>query len=371
MLKYLLEIIFNLRVVGDSVLGFSSESHFISTKKYLILFLIIFFFSASYSADISYKFRFSTSYDSNILNLSDGDVDQFLAGTHPEKYKLKSVDDFISSFRMYLQYKNYLVAGHTQIDKIVIGYDKYLNNGFNDFKFVGFQLDQYLSSDLKFYFKYYYYPSSYINQYQSEIDPEEKYREFSYSKDKYILGTRYEISKKVWMEYNFLYSKSFYNKYFTYYNSNLYGNTISCKIFPYENLNLKGKYSYEHSVADREGYSENIPDYSYDSDIYFFSVYYPVEIQSKTVRFYYRFKFEDRYYQSSLNIEQDLFHSGRIDRIFENKFLIIYPLRDKLRLRGFYKSDIRKTKSPKQIVEQEKNYSAYEFGLGISYRIWR
>ncbi|MEA2103664.1 MAG: hypothetical protein U9P79_03370 [Candidatus Cloacimonadota bacterium] len=335
----------------------------------LICFLIILF--GNLSADnSSLNFRFTTSYESNILHLSENDIDQFLADTYSAysgQYKLKSVDDLIYSFRVNLNYKNYLVGGHTQIDKITFGYDKYQKNGFNDFKFISLQIDQYLNKYFKCFAKYYYYPNIYINQYKSELESSDEYRELAYSKDKYVSGGKLSIPNLFRFEYSFEFAQSYHNQYFTYYNADIFNNSFSVEFFPLKNFKIKAKYSYKFSLTDifvQAG--QEVMDASYNSDIYFLSLNFPLNMLGLRTRFIYSWEFEDKYYQSNLPIEIDEFHKNRNDQIIDHNIILKYSVFENITLRGLYEFKQRKTYSPKEIVKREKNYTAYSWGLGIS-----
>lgn len=339
-------------------------------KKFADLFcLLILVSSPLLAAYSSLYFRFASSYDSNILHLSDNDIDQFSSDNYNVHSKLSSVDDYIYSFRTYLKYKNYFVAGHTQIDKLTFGYDKYQKNGFNDFKFISFQIDQYFSKFLILFTKYFYYPDVYINHYRSELESSGIYREFSYSKDKYVTGGSFRFPNLFKFEYAFEYAQSYYNKYFSYYNSDIFNNSFSLRLSPWQQINAKAKYSYEISIADiLEESGHSVLDASYNSDIYYFSLSFPFHLIGSQTKLFYSCKFEDKFYLSDLPIAIDEFHANRNDQIFTHHLILKYPFSKYITLRGSYEFEKRNTHSPSDIVEREKNYSAYELGLGFSFQ---
>ena len=156
-------------------------------RKYLFLFIIIIVSSLAAQNFIFYpNITLETKYNSNILNLSQSDLDRFESGNEPDKFSLETSDDLITSAKVELNLKHKLMAGHTQINRVAISYNKFLKNSFEDNYYIGFALKQYLSKKFNFGIYFYYYPEIYVNRYDSVLDAENVFRDFTYSKNNYV-----------------------------------------------------------------------------------------------------------------------------------------------------------------------------------------
>ena len=115
-------------------------------KKYqiLIIFLIMIYLLP---AEISFikRIEIENYYDDNILKLSDSTLEVFESGTNSDKFRLQSSDDMISSFKLDLGIKHLFAMGHTQINRIVVKYNKYWNNDFKDDYYLRLSLQQFLN----------------------------------------------------------------------------------------------------------------------------------------------------------------------------------------------------------------------------------
>ncbi len=349
--------------------------------KNIILFLIIFIFISTYSFGFDNEFSFnnkieiSSYYNSNILKLSEENIDEFKNNEKPDKYHIKSVDDIVTSFRCELALKHYIVAGHTQVDKIIFKYNKCWKNDLKDVKFVGAEVIQYFSKYFDISAKYFYFPYIYINHYYSLLDNEDMYRKFSYSKNVYRSGMNLKFVDLIHFGYQFEYSQNYYNKYFGEYDSDDFKHSFSVTFFPYENIRMKFRYSYKQSLAEAEKVFGDITglyeirDASYESNIYYGSITIPIRSFdfAKDLRLFTSLEFENRFFQSQFSQNVDPYHSGRKDKIFRFEGSLIYPFFYIFNLKGFYNYETRNVSAPAgSDVEDEKEYSLKKVGCSLS-----
>ncbi len=321
------------------------------------------------------KIDIRTYYDSNVLNLSSKDINEFLSGQDPDKYHIKSVDDMVSSFDIELGFKHNFVMGHTQISKFKFSYDKYWKNGFKDFKFVSFELIQYFSKYVDIRAKYSYYPYIFINTYESYFDPYYGYHDFTYSKNLVCSGLNIRILDYVEFGYNFEYTDQNYNDYFPEYDAYNFINEGWIGFQPMDNSKVKFKYSYIQSIARAEKVyqpgSIEFRDPSYDSNIFYTSISFPL-FSSRggiPIKLFNSFEWENRYFQSPFSPIVDPFHSGRKDNIFHYEGWLIYPIWHLFDFRTFYTYESRKTESPNgTLVSNEKNYITRTWGFSLQVR---
>ena len=343
-------------------------------KKYLILFIIIIAnLLTAHNFIFNSDFLFETTYNSNILNLSQNDLDRFDNGNEPNKFSLKTSDDLVTSAKVGLSLKHRLMAGHTQINKITIKYKKYLNNNFEDNYYLEFSLKQFLSKKLNFGIYYYYYPETYVNRYDSVLDPENIFRDFTYSKNNYIGKVNYKLNSKFQFNYKFGFSQLFYNEYFTEYDANNIENKIGIKIIPVSWISINSNYTYKISDAKAgDAFSDSqqvtiIKNPSYRADLFDLLINFPkiISLLSNPVDLGLSIKYEHFYFQS--NNELNEYHYGREDKILAFNSNTKYKISEKISLKYFYKYKTRETNSPYIIVEVDKEYTLYKTGFSINF----
>ncbi|MCK4312966.1 MAG: hypothetical protein KAW88_09560, partial [Candidatus Cloacimonetes bacterium] len=277
-------------------------------KKNYFLILVLVSCSCLYSQPISYfsKIGIENTYNSNVLKLSSDDISKFKDGENPDKFKIDTIDDLITSARCEFGVKHRFLTGHTQIDKIVLKYNKFWSNEIKDDGYIGFEVKQFFSKRLNVALNYFYYPRIYLNQYKSVLDNESKYRDFTYSKNVYNARIFWKVKTKIHLNYRFEFSQLYYNKYFTEYDADNIESVIGLNFNTADWVKLGIRYSYKISDADAEDAFENpetvnvIKDVSYESDIYYCSFTFPeiLILFSKPVNFSSNFRLENRFYQS-------------------------------------------------------------------------
>lgn len=349
--------------------------------KNIILFIIIFIFISTYSFGFINEFSFNNKieivnyYNSNILKISSENINKFKGNSNPDKYHIKSIDDFVTSLRCELSFKHKLTFGHTQIDKIVFKYDRYWNNNIKDLRYFSIQFIQFWSRYFDFSGKYFYFPKIYINHYNSLLDNEDVYRKFSYSKNIYRSGMNLKFVDLIHLGYQFEYSQNYYNKYFKEYDSDDFKHTFSVTFFPYENLRMKFRYSYKQSFAEAEKAFDNISGYdtirdaSYESNIYYGSFTIPIrKIKfASNPKLITSLEFEERFFQSKYSQTIDPYHSGRKDNIFNFEISLIYPIFYIFNVKGFYMYETRNVSAiAGNFVADEKEYAVKKVGCSLS-----
>ena len=348
-----------------------------------ILFFIILIFLSTYSFGFDNEVSFNNKigianyYNSNILKLSEENIEEFKNNEKPDKYHIKSVDDIVTSFRCELALKHYFLAGHTQIDKIIFKYNKYWKNDIKDITFVGIEAIQYFSRYFDMSFKYFYFPYIYINHYDSFIDDENVYKKFSYSKNVYRSGMNIKFAELIHLGYQFEYSQNYYNKYFVEYDSDDFVHIFSLTFFPYENIRMKFRYSYKQSLTEPEKAYDGISglyeirDASYESNIYYWSLTIPIkrERDKSNFKLFTSFGIEERFYQSQFSQSIDPYHSGRKDKIYQFEGSLIYPFFYIFDIKGFYNYEIRNVSATAgSFVSDEKEYSLKKVGCSLMIR---
>lgn len=345
-------------------------------KKYQFLFIMIYASSLAAQNFIFYPvITMETEYNSNILSLSQSDLDRFESGNEPDKFSLKTSDDLITSAKVELNLKHRIMAGHTQINRIAIKYNKYLKNDFKDNYYLEFTLKQFLSKKLNFGIYYYYYPEIYINRYDSVLDTETVFRDFTYSKNSYLGKVNYKYNSIFQFSYRLGFSHLFYNEYFTEYDAENIESKLGVRITPASWIKINSGYTYKISNAKAGDAFSNpqqvtiIKDASYQSDVFDLSLNFPdiKYLFSKPVNLVLNGKYEHIYFQSENELDE--YHYGREDKVITLNSDAKYKVTDNIFLKYFYKYKFRKTSSPYTNVEADKEHTLYETGLSIIFSL--
>lgn len=338
-------------------------------RYFLLICLLLVAFHAV--ADITFlkKIELENYYDNNILRLSEQNLDDFEAGTESEKFEIESSDDLITSAQLDLGIKHYFAGGHTQINRLVLKYNKYWSNSIKDYGYIRFNLTQYLSRDFHFQLNYYYYPEIYSNYYLSEID--DQYHSYTYARNVYNTRVNWDafefLSFTYWLEF----SQNFFNKYFTEYDSDNIENRLDLEFKLTPNLISTFSYAFKVSQADAEEAYDDIAggmqykDASYEANLFFIEFYIPrlFSFKQRHVNFRLRTAFEGFYFQS--NITGDDYHLQRDDNYFRIHAAMNFPIQKNIGLELFLKRDERRTDSPYYYVEEDKDYCQLRAGFSL------
>jgi hypothetical protein len=310
-----------------------------------------------------------SSYNSNVLKLSDTDISSFKNENDTDKFKINTVDDLVVSAKAVTGIKHTEFFGHTQVAKITLKYDKYISNELKDEAAIGIDTRRFFSRKVNLYLGYFYYPHIYLNRYRSVLD--DAYHDFTYAKNVYTGKLTWKVHTKLNLNYKCEFSQSYYDECFTEYDADNLEHALGLTYLVSKKVSIGTRYSYKVSTADGEDAFENpaeidvIKDASYEANIYNLSFTFPrlLYINKLPVDFSASTRFEQRYFQSE-NAE-DEYHLGRNDEIWQVKGSMEYPLSDKWKLMGSTRFEKRVTDSPYSDVETEKEYDLYEMGLSI------
>ncbi len=345
-------------------------------KKNLIFLIIsITGLLAAQNSNFYSDITFETTYKKNVLKLSQSDLDRFESGNETDKFHLETSDDLITSAKVGLNLKHRILAGHTQINRFTIKYSKFLKNDLLDNFNIGFTLKQYLSKKINFGIYYNFYPEIYVNRYDSVLDEELIFRDFTYSKNSYIGKLNYSLNDKIHLNYKFGFSQLFYNEFFTEYDVENFENGISIKIIPNDWIRINTNYSYKISNAkatdafDEPELISIIKDASSKIDVFDISIDFPniLSINSSTIPFGFKVKYEHTFFQTQTEIDE--YHYGREDKTVAIDTYVKHNILKPISVKYFYNFKFRDTGSPYSNVETDKEYNLYEIGLSVNLSI--
>lgn len=343
-------------------------------KSLIVIFILIVISLQAKSFNFYPGISLESGYNSNILSLSENDLQRFESGEEPDKFKIETSDDMVVAAKLNLNFKHYLMAGHTQINTIGIKYNKYYSNDIKDNFYLKISLKQFLSRKLNFGFYYYFYPEIYVNRYDSVTEDENIFRDFTYSKNNFIGKINYKFNNKYRFNYRFSFSQLCYNKYFTEYDALNFENGFGISIRPNNWLKIITGYNFTISNAaagDAYKYQEVsiIKDGSYQEDTFDLSLNFPsiISVFSKTVDLGLGGKYEIKYYQAE--DELDEYHYGRKDNTISLDAELQSKLSKSFSFKCYSSLKFRSTVSPYTHVVRDKEFEQFESGITLSYNL--
>ncbi|MBN2460273.1 MAG: hypothetical protein JXB60_01590 [Candidatus Cloacimonetes bacterium] len=338
--------------------------------------LLLFLFSLSALAGKVYlttAVQLETRYDDNVLQLSEYHLREFGNNTNPDRYRIESSDDYISTARLELALKHYLLGGHTQRLNFRVEYDHYWRNSFMNCCSFGFSLTQYLNRQLSFQMGYSYDPDKYSDRFLSVLDTSGEYHDFTYDRNRYYAEIDWRPLPRIDLGYELDYSRLFFNEYFTEYDAALVTHNLRVKWDAMEYITVGMRYSYNTAAADAADAFPDptaislIKDATHQDDVYLFWWKCDLSPILKTeLSLYNGFKYSEVYFQTENR--DDTYHYSRRDCVKELHNYAELPLGNGITARVFLLSSWRSTSSVFPDVERDKEYNNLQTGIRFYYR---
>jgi hypothetical protein len=203
---------------------------------------------------------------------------------------------------------------------------------------------------------------------------------FSYSKDNYGFWIQNTFFKDTRIRLMMDYSRYYYNKHYTEYDSKnfLYGINLYQPIIK----NLRVEAGYHYATSDAKGYDQpgetkqnsDDSDASYEEDGYRFGVTYDLpRIKKIDHNLAAEFVYEKRYFTSQHYLEEDREHAGRVDKVFEMSFTYAVEFSKSWKLSAFYNYFMRESSTSavenQAYLSAEKDYHQSQVGLEVTYNL--
>ncbi|MCK9399392.1 MAG: hypothetical protein M0Q51_05285 [Bacteroidales bacterium] len=363
---------------------------------YLLLLILVFSFSGSDALaqkksrkkimQFEAELQFATIYDNNILKYSDKYLERFLNNEDQGRFHIDTYDDVIlfqsvdlsSTFRIFKNLKS----------KINFDFNNnlYVVNGIKNWYYATLGFQQYLTKRASLKIFYSYMPDFYVRHFRDDdwVDiygyTPETFVPFGYSKDNFGFWIQNTFFKNTRVKLSMDYSKYYYNKHYTEYDSKnfLYAVNLYQTVFK----NLKLEIGYHFLTSNAKGYDErgetrensNDSDASYEEDGYRFGITWQLPAIKKIDHdLDVELEFERRYFSSKHYLELDPEHAGRVDNNFQMAVTYNIKLNKSLKLSAFYNYFMRDTNTSavenQVYLSAEKDYRQNQFGLKISYNL--
>lgn len=334
---------------------------------------------------ISGEFSFRSFYDNNALKYSDKYLDRFKNNQDAGRFHINTYDDLILDYSAKISYSDNLIRNLRTIFSISIDYNQYSSNSIKSWMLYDFGWQQSVSEKTSFMFSYSYLPDFYISHFRDDDWTEiygftpETFQPYSFSKYDYDLWIQHIFSSAIKSRFYFSFSKYFYNKHFTEYDSDNY--MFGAKLYADVTKKLSFDAGYRCTFSDAIGFDEfnetknssDDNDATYYEHILSFGTDYMLpDIFKVNNSISFSAEFGFRNYNTEKSADEDPLHAGRGD--------ISY------RLNAAYNVDIYKNISTglfasyifrnadtdidqnKIFVSDEKDYSQFQIGLNFNYK---
>jgi hypothetical protein len=362
------------------------------------VFLLILIFSLSSGDALAQKEKkkkeqhfevqlsFATIYDNNILKYSKKYLERFLHREDEGRFHIKTYDDVI--FYQSLQLSStYRIFGNLK-SKINLDFSNYLYtvNSIKNWYYVSLGFQQYLTKRASLKIFYSYIPDYYVRHYRDDdwvgiygYTPV-TFMPFGYSKDNFGFWIQNTFFRDTRIKLALDYSRYFYNKHYTEYDSRNLMYTINLSQGVSKNLELEAGYHY--ITSDAKGYDEpgenkdnsNDSDASYAEDGFHFGITWELpRIKKLDHNLDAQFEFQRRYFSSKHYLELDPEHAGRVDNNFEMNVTYAIKLNKSWELSAFYNFYFRDTYTSavenREFLSAEKDYNQSQIGLEVTYNL--
>ncbi|MCD4818578.1 MAG: hypothetical protein K8S23_07785 [Candidatus Cloacimonetes bacterium] len=313
------------------------------------------------------NFDLKTSYNDNILQLSQNDKDNFIDNLKPDKFQIHSLDDVISSLKSEIVFRHKFFYNHTQKIKLSQKYEKFWHNSIKDNYNFRILIQQYLNRQINISFVYTCHPEIYVNHYKSVVD-KGVYREFTYAKNVYQSILNLKLISFLSVRYKFEFSQLYFNEYFTEYDAKNVFNEFNIALSPSKNINVNFSYGYRDSDASgEEAYTDhpeitNLKNPSYEQNSYKSELRIKNFVWEKFA-LTLGFTYQEKYYKSPF--ESDEYHYARDEFVTVYNFSPKFVVNDFLQVALFGKYNLRKIRSPFDNVIRDKEYNNYQVGIAV------
>jgi hypothetical protein len=254
------------------------------------------------------------SYDDNVINYSDADLNLFSNDSLQGKFAIQSKDDWIIVPQIRPRLKASFLGGQTAWVSLGFDYYNYIQNDVLRYERITLEGRQYYSSKGYGQLTYSYIPNYYYRNYTVGRDQYgfDIFHEAKYSKHSVALETGYDFTRLISGTVIYNYQHRSFNKEFNFRSTNLNGIDLQgmWKVLPM--VRIWAYYGYESSRAKGADMPDTIVDVSYDAwDITFGARYYAPFLKKYSPELFSAFQFRNIKYQSDRPL--DAYRLGRKD----------------------------------------------------------
>ncbi len=335
----------------------------------------------NWKKDTGFSITYTSGYDSNILELSDDDIDRFENNELPGSTSPSTYDDLVQNFgaKFKIYSPKYLDFRRTRLF-YTFGYQSFAGNKYNDRVSHSLFLMQDITRKVDLVASYFWIPQRYLRDYYDRDMGHIYPCEFTYHL--YSAGLRFQVTKQIRLDGRYEGYQVYYNRYFTEYDSESNGFRVGLQVKVLPKLVFDGDVRYRW--ADNVGFDQNeivannaslldaeYGDGSYGEEWFEYGLSWETpELLNRTWDVQVTHRLRHRYYTSDMSLEDDPFHAGR-EHLQQRLFLdvntsIVSGLSGGIAL----EYEWRRTDSPNDKVPVVKDFDAYRAMLNFTIEIW-
>jgi len=315
------------------------------------------------SKQFSLLVNLKTTFDDNIINYSDDDLDLYSGGDNQSKFAIESKDDWIMNLGIRPRLKGNFI-GHTAWLQAKFDYFYYAKNDIKRYWKIGTLARQYLFKSAYIELEYSYIPDYYYrNQYIQDLD---SYVEASFSKNYLKTEIGYNLLKSLKADISYRYSAKTFNEEVS--ERNLVSHKIRTDLIwtPSKIVKYWLNYGFEDANADGADIEDlEVKDVSYDAaDLTFGIRYYTKKPKSIKPEYVASFQFRKIRYQTDKYT--DIYRAGREDNNIQLRFGTVWSMPYKLNLNIDYYYQMKRTDTPLADVENLLDYNSNSISLNFT-----
>jgi len=307
--------------------------------------------------------NFKTTYDDNIINYSDDDLDLYVGGDNQSKFAIESKDDWVFNIGLRPRLKGKFIGNHTAWLQMKFDYFYYAKNDVKRFWKIGTSARHYLFKSAYIDLEYSYIPDYYYrNQYVQDLD---SYIEASFSKNYLKSEIGYNIFSSLKVDVSYRYSAKTFNDEVS--ERNLVSHKIRTDLIwtPSKKVKYWVNYGFEDADADGADIDDlDVKDVSYDAGDFTFGLrYYTSKPKSLKPEYVGSFQYRKIRYQT--NKYTDIYRAGREDDNIQLRFGTVWKMPYKLRLAIDYYYQMKRADTPLADVENLLDYNSNSISLNF------
>lgn len=327
----------------------------------------------------------SITYDDNILNYSDADLDLLASDSGSAKFAIKSKDDWIIEPEIRAGYQGRGIRGRAA--SLILGYRYYgyANNDVRRYSRIWLEARQYVVTGGYGQLSIGYIPSYYYRNllFKPPGSTSSIFMEAKFSKPSLAAEFGYDIRQNLKGSAAYIYQHKSFQKEFEYRDLNVHGIDLNAVWRAVDFIKLWGAYGFEFAGARGADMADTIQDVSYDAwDVTVGARYYSKFLRRLAPELVTSFKYRRINYQTDRRpdlFRRHLYYFGRNDNNYDLKLGTSCRMPWELRLElGYefaqkkavlpdeYPSLVRNIPEATALLESRLNYKSNSYTLRIS-----
>ena len=320
-----------------------------------------------FSEMVSFDARLDITYDDNIINYSDDDLDLYTGGTKDSKFAIESKDDWIITPRLSARIKGKLIKDHTAWLEPSFNYYYYARNEVRRYSRLGLVGRHYIMRSAYAEIEYAYIPDYYYrNEYFRDPADSNRYLEASFSKHYLKFEVGKDLTPDLKGDVSYRYQHKTFNKEFSERDLSVNGLRLDGIWKATDWIKLWTYYGFERAKAKGADNPDlDVIDVSYDAwDITFGARYYASFMTKIKPEFVSTFKYRQIRYQTIKY--GDIYRFGREDSNYYFRLGAACRLPAKVRFEIDYNLVSKRASVDDPDIQNLLDYNSNSIGIRLS-----